>query len=287
MGWTAEQKRAKRAADAAAAAAAGEVKRARGRPKKVVEVALSALDDRPSQARCSLLAARCSLLTTHDSRVATLDSSLSTRHSPTTGHLLPTRISPLATASLATHHTNSHRQHHQMSSSLSPLKRNWFSQISGILSTKTSRIPVPRLRQPHLPPAKKHATASCAVCSMREGTGRRAKHSRSACCPARRCMTPSARGATQRATSHPGLRGTRCINGTTCLASHKSRVCVRTAPMHLSHSRTHLSPVTLACASKSCFVPLAALSRPQAVPPYLRRSIIDSSVRQAMKRDTI
>ena len=25
-------------------------------------------------------------------------------------------------------------------------------------------------------------------------------------------MTPSARSATQRATSHPGLRGTRCIN---------------------------------------------------------------------------
>eukprot|EP00966_Prymnesium_polylepis_P058433 1353327-Prymnesium_polylepis.1 len=71
MGWTAEQKRAKRAADAAAAAAAGEVKRARGRPKKVVEVAPSALDDRPAQARCSLL-------TTHDSRLATLDSSLST-----------------------------------------------------------------------------------------------------------------------------------------------------------------------------------------------------------------
>ena len=52
MGWTAEQKREKRAADAAAAAAGGEVKRARGRPKKVVEVAptLSAFNDRPAQA---------------------------------------------------------------------------------------------------------------------------------------------------------------------------------------------------------------------------------------------
>eukprot|EP00966_Prymnesium_polylepis_P036014 835437-Prymnesium_polylepis.1 len=52
MGWTAEQKREKRAADAAAAAAGGEVKRARGRPKKVVEVAPtgSAFNDRPAQA---------------------------------------------------------------------------------------------------------------------------------------------------------------------------------------------------------------------------------------------